>query len=89
MFVVECFFFDVFVNHFPKIHIIILHKITIDLLYFSGVYDVNLWEKLVITVKLCFIETSLKKGYDLRGYFLKITRETINVLTIAVIHCFS
>ena len=35
-------------------------------------------------VKLCFIETSLKKRYDLRGYFLKITRETINVLTVVV-----
>ena len=35
-------------------------------------------ENLVITVKLFFIETWLKQGYDLRGYFLKITRETIN-----------
>ena len=43
----------------------------------------HLREKLAIMVKLCFIETSLKKGYDLRGYFLKIT-ETINVLTVVV-----
>ena len=34
------------------------------------------------------IETMLKKGCDLRGYFLKITKVTINVLTIAVIYFF-
>ena len=39
------FFFDVFLNHFPKIDRSVLHKITIDLLYFGDVYDVNLWEK--------------------------------------------
>ena len=39
------FFFNVFLNHFPKIHRSFLHKITIDLLYFWGVYDGNLWEK--------------------------------------------
>ena len=38
-------FFDVFINHLLKIHRSILHKITIYLLYFWGVYDVNLWEK--------------------------------------------
>ena len=80
----ECFFFNVFINHLQKIN-----KITIDLLYFWDVYDVNLWEKLAIMVKLRFIETRLKKGYDLWGYFLKIPRETINFLTIAVIHYFS
>ena len=31
--------------HFPKIHRSVLRKITIDLLYFWAVYDVNLWEK--------------------------------------------
>ena len=31
--------------HFPKIHRSVLRKITIDLLYFWDVYDVNLWEK--------------------------------------------
>ena len=31
--------------HFPKIHRSVLRKTTIDLLYFWGVYDVNLWEK--------------------------------------------
>ena len=44
----------------------------------------NLWEKVAITVKLCFTETRLKQGYDLQGYFLK-TKETINILTITVI----
>ena len=39
--------------------------------------------------KICSIETRPKKGYDLQGYFLKMTRETISVLTIAVIHYFS
>ena len=34
MFVVKCFFFDIFINHFPKIHGSVLHKITIDILYF-------------------------------------------------------
>ena len=41
-----------------------------------------------ITVKLCFTETMLKKGYDLPGYFLKITRKTLKVLKIAVIIIF-
>ena len=31
--------------HFPKIHRSVLHKMTIDLLYFWDVYDVNLWQK--------------------------------------------
>ena len=35
-------FFDVLINHFPKIHRSVLRKITVDLLYFSDVYDVNL-----------------------------------------------
>ena len=83
------FFPDVFINHFQKIHRSVLLKTTIDLLYFWDVYDVSLWEKLAITVKPCFIETRLQKGYDLQGYFLKMTRETINVLMIAVIHYFS
>ena len=30
----------------------VLHKITIGLLYFWDVYDLNLWEKLAIMVKL-------------------------------------
>ena len=30
---------------FPKIHRSLLCKITIDLMYFWGVYDINLWEK--------------------------------------------
>ena len=37
-------FFNVFINHFPKISRSIFRKITIDLLYFWDVYDVNLWE---------------------------------------------
>ena len=52
-------FFDVFVNNFLKIYESGLHKVTIDLLYFWDVYDVNVWEMLAITVKLCFIETRL------------------------------
>ena len=39
------FFFDVFINHFLKIHKSVLHKITIDVLYFLDVYEVYLWEK--------------------------------------------
>ena len=39
------FFFDIFVNHFPKIHRSVLRKLTIDLSYFWEVYDVNLLEK--------------------------------------------
>ena len=35
------FFFDVFINHFLKIHSIVLHKITIDLLYFRNDNDVS------------------------------------------------
>ena len=34
-----------FFIHFSKIHRSALRKITIDLLYFWDVYDVNLWEK--------------------------------------------
>ena len=63
------FFFNVFINHFQKIHRSVLHKITIVLVYFWDVYNVNLWEKWAITVKLYFMETQLKKGYDLRGCF--------------------
>ena len=32
-------------QHFPRIHIKVLRKIIIDLLYFWDVYDINLWEK--------------------------------------------
>ena len=38
------FFSDFFLNHFPKIHSSVLRKITIGLLYFWDVYDVNLRE---------------------------------------------
>ena len=31
--------------HFPKTHRSVPRKITIDLLYFCEVYDVDLWEK--------------------------------------------
>ena len=83
------FFFEIFTNHLPKIHRSVLHKISIDLLYFRNISDVNLWKKLAITVKLSFIETRLKQGYEQDFLFLKITRETINISTIAVIHYFS
>ena len=68
------FFSRCFHNHFQKTNRSVLCKRTTDLLYFWDVYDINLWEKLAITVKLCLIETRLKKGYDLWGYFLVITR---------------
>ena len=42
----DFFFFDNFINHFQKIHKSILHKITIDLLYFWDVYYINLWENI-------------------------------------------
>ena len=42
---VNVFFFDVFVNHFPKIHRSSLRKITRDLLYFWDVCEVNLCGK--------------------------------------------
>ena len=32
-------------NHFPKTLRSVLHKTTIDPLYFWDIYDVNLWEK--------------------------------------------
>ena len=83
------FFFDVFINHLPKNHRSVLLKITVDLVYFWDIYDVNLWEKLAITVRLRFIETRLKQSYDLRGYFLNLTRETMNILTIAIFHYLS
>ena len=35
------FFFDVFINHIPKIHRSILCKTTLYLLYFLDDYDVN------------------------------------------------
>ena len=38
MFVVESFFFDIFINHFPRIPRSVLRKITIDLLYFWNAY---------------------------------------------------
>ena len=85
----ECFFSEGFINHIPKIHRSVLRKITVGLLHFWDVYDINRWEKLAIAVKLCFIENRLEQGYNLRGYFVKITRATINILTIVVIHYFS
>ena len=52
-----------------KLLVILVVKITIDLLYFWDTYDVNLWKKLAITVKLCFIETRLKKDWFVRLLF--------------------
>ena len=46
MFVVKYFFFDIFINHFPKIHINVFRKITRAVLYFWNAYDVNLWENI-------------------------------------------
>ena len=43
-------------EHFPKIHRSVLRKITIDLLYFWDVYDVNLWEKISAEVRLIHAE---------------------------------
>ena len=45
------FFFDIFINHFAKIHRSFLSKITIDLLYFWDVFDFNLWEKVTCPVR--------------------------------------
>ena len=45
------FFFEVFINHFPQIHKSVLHKITIDLLYFWDVDDVNLCGSTVYSSK--------------------------------------
>ena len=57
MFVVKwMFFFNVLINHFPKIHRSVPCKITIDLLYFRDVYDVNLWEKNLAEVRLISAE---------------------------------
>ena len=51
----------------------------------------HLWRQSMrkVTVRLRFIETRLKQGYDLRGYFLNLTRETINILAIVVFHYLS
>ena len=90
MFVMKCFFvFNVSINHFLNIHRSVLCRITIDLLYFWDVYDISVWEKVTITVKLCFIETRLKQCYDLWCYFLKIARVTINIVTITDVHYFA
>ena len=83
------FFFKVFINSFLKICGSVFRKTTINLLYFWDVYDVSLWEKLIITVKVCFTETRLKPSHELRVYFLKITREMINGLTTTAFHYFS
>ena len=57
MFVVKwMYFLYVFINHFPKIHRSVLSKITIDLLYFWGIYDVNLWEKNLAGLWLIYAE---------------------------------
>ena len=40
------FFFDIFRNHFPKIHINVFREITRDVLYFWNAYDVNLWKNI-------------------------------------------
>ena len=67
-------FFQHFHKYFPRIHRSVTYKITIDVSYFWDFSDVNLWEKLAITIKLRYIETRLKQGYDLRGYFEKSNR---------------
>ena len=48
-------------------HFLRIHRSVIAFLR----HDVNILEKLTITVKLYYIETKLKQGYDSRGYFLK------------------
>ena len=71
------FFFNVFINHIPKIHRNVLHKI-IDLLYFWDNYDINLWEKIPAEVRLIHAEQMalynfliLKKERDFNtGIFL-------------------
>ena len=41
-----CYEMNVFLRYFPKIHRSALRKLTINLLYFWDVYDVNLWGKI-------------------------------------------
>ena len=58
LFVVKwMFFFRGFYKSLTENPLKCFYKITLDLLYFWNVYDVSLWEKLAITVKLCFIES--------------------------------
>ena len=63
MFVVKWnVFFKVFINHFLKIHRSVLRKITIDLLYFLNVYDVNLWKENFGRSMACSCRTNDFKG---------------------------
>ena len=45
LFHLQFHFLGFLLYHFQKIHRKVLCKITIDLLYFWDVYDINLWEK--------------------------------------------
>ena len=55
-------FFKAFINHFPKVHRSVVHKITIDLLYFWDVYDVNLWEENFGRSTACSCRTNVFQG---------------------------
>ena len=50
------FFFNVFINHFPKIHRSVLCKITIDLLYFEMFVTSIYEEKVSARVQLIYAE---------------------------------
>ena len=52
------FFFEVFINHVPRILRSVLGKITTDQFYFWDAYDVSLWES-YLSEKVCYIETRL------------------------------
>ena len=61
------FFFNVFINHFPKIHRSVLCKITIDLLYFEMFVTSIYEEKVSARVQLIYAEqTSLYNFIILR-----------------------
>ena len=60
-------FFDVFINHFMKIQRSVFHKITLDLLYFWGIYNINLWEnKLLAEAQLVHAVSSFQGKKDLQ-----------------------
>ena len=42
-------FYDVFINHFPKIHRSVLRKVTIDLLYIFEMFLMSIYGKKLLT----------------------------------------
>ena len=58
------------VNFKPKIHRSVPHKITIDLLYFWDVYDVNLWENKRLGVSIFFVFAILLSNFNFISNYL-------------------